>query len=127
MTTSSPTTFPADGPIAVHITQRSGDVILTAAETDEIHVDVRAANNRTESTDLVAATTVEHHAGTLTIAVPRTSVLGISSGAVDIEVTVPVHSDAAIEAGSGDLELHGEFSEVSMTTGSGDLTADRVI
>src|SRR5690625_4703543 len=127
MTTSFPTTFPVNGPIAVHITQHSGDVVVTAAETDEIHVDVRAANNRTESADLVATTTVEQRTGMLTITVPRSSVLGISSGAVDIEVTVPIHSDAVIGSGSGDSELRGEFSVVSLTTGSGDLTADRMV
>lgn len=121
-----PVTFPAEGPIALRIKQRAGNVFVAATNTDQVHLDVRAANNRSGSHDLVKQTTVHFSAGSLAIDVPRVASAGFGSDAVDLVLTVPTASIATIETGSGDVQLRGGFGSVSVTSGSGDIVAEQL-
>lgn len=116
---SYPTTFPADGPIGMSVRQTSGDLTVTATDTDQVTVDVRASGRNAD--DLVAATTVEYRDGALRIEAPRsTGLLGGSS--VDINVTLPAGSTADLQSGSGDVVLDGELGAVAAKAGSGVVT-----
>lgn len=121
-----PTTFPADGPISLRIKQRAGNVFVAATDTDRIHLDVRAANSRSDSEDLVGQTKVDFSPGSLSVDVPRGVSLGFGSTAVDVVLTVPTGTVANIETGSGDVQLRGAFGDVSATSGSGEIVAERV-
>ena len=65
-----PVTFPAEGPIALRIKQRAGNVFVAATNTDQVHLDVRAANNRSGSHDLVKQTAVHFSAGRRPVPLP---------------------------------------------------------
>lgn len=114
--------FTADGPIGLTVEQRSGDVVVTAADTTDITVELRPAGR--DGDDLAQRTLVGFRSGALRIEVPRSmSVLG-RSAAVDIAVTVPAGSTVDAQAGSGDIRLDGRFGAVSGKCGSGDLSLD---
>lgn len=121
-----PVTFPADGPISLRIKQRAGNVFVAATDTETIHVDVRPANDHSGSHDLVRQTRVDHRPGSLTVDVPRSASFGLGSVAVDLVLTVPTGTTASIETGSGDVQLRGEFGDTSVTTGSGDVVAEKL-
>lgn len=115
--------FPADGPIGLTVEQRSGDVVVTAADdATEILVELRPAGHDGE--DLAHRTLVEHRPGALRIEVPRTTSLLGRSTSVDITVTVPTGSRVDAQAGSGDLRLDGRFADVAAKCGSGDIAVD---
>nr|WP_246400770.1 DUF4097 family beta strand repeat-containing protein [Jiangella mangrovi] len=104
------------------VEQRSGDVVVTAADTTEILVELRPAGR--DGDDLAQRTLVDFRSGELRIEVPRsTSFLG-RSHCVDITVTVPSGSTADVQAGSGDVRLDGRFGAVDGKCGSGDLSVD---
>lgn len=115
-------TFTADGPIGLSVTQRSGDVVVTAADTTEITVELRPSGR--DGAELAQNTQVDFRAGALRIEVPRsTSFLG-RSNSVHIAVTVPAGSTVDAEAGSGVVRLDGRFGAVSGKCGSGDISVD---
>lgn len=114
--------FTADGPIGLTVEQRSGDVVVTAADTPEIIVELRPAGR--DGDDLAQRTLVDFRSGALRIEVPRsTSFLG-RSNSVDIAVTVPAGSTVDARAGSGDIRLDGRFGAVNGKCGSGDIAVD---
>ncbi|WP_162606079.1 DUF4097 family beta strand repeat-containing protein [Jiangella aurantiaca] len=115
-------TFPADGPISLSIGQRSGDLVVTAAATSEIVVELRPAGP--DGDDLARRTQVEHRPGAVRIEVPRTTSLLGRSTSVDIAVTVPTGSTVDAQAGSGDIRLDGRFADVAAKCGSGDIAVD---
>lgn len=114
--------FPADGPISLSVGQRSGDLLVTAADTTEITVELRPAGH--DGDDLAGRTTVDHRPGALRIEVPRTTSLLGRSASVDITITVPTGSTVDAEAGSGDIRLDGRFADVAAKCGSGDIAVD---
>ncbi|RIQ35942.1 DUF4097 family beta strand repeat-containing protein [Jiangella rhizosphaerae] len=115
-------TFPADGPISLSVGQRSGDVVVTAADTAEIVVELRPAGH--DGDDLARRTRVEHRPGALRIEVPRTTSLLGRSASVDVAVTVPAGSTVDAQAASGDIRLDGRFADVTGKCGSGDVAVD---
>lgn len=121
-----PVTFPAEGPISLNIKQRAGNVFVAATDTEQIHLDVRAGNSRSDSHDLVNQTAVHFSAGSLSIDVPRVVSFGFDSAVVDLVLTVPTGTVATIESGSGDVQLRGGFGSVSASSGSGDIVAERL-
>lgn len=114
--------FPAEGPIGLSVDQRSGDLVVTAADTTEIVVELRPAGHGGD--DLARRTRVEHRPGAVRIEVPRTTSLLGRSTSVDIAVTVPAGSTVDAKAGSGDIRLDGRFADVTATCGSGDIAVD---
>lgn len=120
---SYPTTFPADGPVDVSIWQSSGDITVSALDTTDVTVDIRASGR--DAHELLDMTTVEYHAGALRVETPRSLGGKIGRSSVDIHVTVPSGSSADLRSGSGTIEVDGEFAAVSGKTGSGDVTIQR--
>lgn len=115
-------TFTAEGPISLSVEQRSGALVVTAADTTAITVELRPAGH--DGDDLAQRTTVDFRPGALRIEVPRSfSVLG-RSAAVDIVVTVPALSTVKADSGSGDIRLDGRFADVAAHAGSGDIAVD---
>jgi DUF4097 and DUF4098 domain-containing protein YvlB len=115
-------TFTADGPISLNVEQRSGDLVVTAADTTEVTVDVRPAGR--DGDDLAQRTQVDFRPGALRIEVPRSVSLLGRSASVDITVTVPAGSTVKAQSGSGDIRLDGRYADVSAKSGSGDVAVD---
>ncbi|WP_157987701.1 DUF4097 family beta strand repeat-containing protein [Jiangella endophytica] len=114
--------FTAEGPISLSVGQRSGDLVVTAADTTEIVVELRPAGH--DGDDLARRTEVDHRPGALRIEVPRTTSLLGRSASVDIAVTVPTGTTVNAQSGSGDIRLDGRFADVTAKCGSGDVAVD---
>lgn len=117
-----PVTFPADGPVDVSVRQHSGETIVTALDTTEVSVDLRASGP--DADQIIDATTVDFRAGALHIEVPKTPSSGLQRASVDISVTVPRASALDLQSGSGKLVMDGEFAAVTAKSGSGDISVD---
>ncbi len=112
-----PSTFQTDGPVDVTVLQTSGTTVLTASDTTEVKVDLHASGR--DADDLIARTTVEYHAGSLRIEVPKSTGFFGRSASVDVRASVPNASTADVRSGSGHTELEGEFGTTAVAAGSG--------
>lgn len=119
-----PVAFPATGPVTASIKNRSGDVVVTAAGTDTVTVDLRPAQSGDAGLRIVEDTTVTFDDGVLHIVVPDESGSRWRSGrdGVDIVVTVPTGSSLTAQNGSGDISTSGELAAVDLKSGSGDVS-----
>lgn len=126
MSTSYPRTFPAANPIDVSITSRSGSVDVTAADVAEATVDLRPTRpGGDEAVAVIQRASVEQRGDGLLIEVSRqgTGPSLLPDPAIDIKVTVPLHSTADVKTGSADVRVGGGLGDASLRTGSGDITA----
>lgn len=125
---SYPRTFPADGPIAASISNGGGRVVITAADTPEVTVDLRPGTvSDPDGLGLVERATVAYHDGSLRIEIPERRGFRLSSGrapSVDVLVTLPTGSTISTRTGSGDVETRGRLGSVDAEAGSGDVTVE---
>ncbi|PSK92414.1 putative adhesin [Haloactinopolyspora alba] len=118
-----PVTFAVDGPVELSVRQTSGDLTVTAADTTDATVDLRASGPHAD--ELIAQTTVAYRSGTLKIETPkRLRGLDLGRSSVDIRVTVPNGSDVDAHSASGDVETTGTVGALATKTGSGDVATE---
>jgi DUF4097 and DUF4098 domain-containing protein YvlB len=111
-------TFDTPEPITARITSRSGNVTVTAQDTDTTTVEVSGESDR--SGDQVH---VDFHNNTLRVEAPRVGGWGRSSD-VNFVVVVPIRSSLQIDATSGEVNCRGIFDNVRINAASGNASVD---
>lgn len=116
--------FETTGPVEVVATMRSSDLVLTVAEAADSPAVVEVTPVR-GGDDVVRDTRVELIGQRLHIEVPKTiGSLFRPSGAVHVEVQVPLGSSLTGLAGSGNIRCHGPLARAEIKSGSGDVMVD---
>lgn len=117
-------TFAASGPVHVRATIRASDLIIIAADTTQVRVDLQPHRDNNAGHHYAEETQVRMRGDTLDIEVPRgTGALFGSTPRLRITVHVPTGSHLDIASGSGDVQAQGDLGHVRVRTGSGDVTA----
>jgi DUF4097 and DUF4098 domain-containing protein YvlB len=113
-------TFSTPGPVSLHVELRSGDLVVTTADTDETVVEVSGPDE-----DDV---TVDQRGDDIAIVARagRGGLLGLGSRGVSVAVTVPHESRLSTKTGSADVCVDGRLGETSLRSGSGDLRLGQV-
>lgn len=108
-------------PIVLTVSNGSGSVQVTAADTDETVVEITPGDTGKGSERAAADTVVDlsTDGGELEISVPSRHG---RSGVVDITVTVPADSSLRSRAGSADLRATGRIGGLNAKSGSGDVS-----
>lgn len=117
-------TFPTSAPIFVAINDGSGSIRVSATQTDLAVVELSSVNGSHAAEQAVLETTVEFTDGVLRVAAPQHR-FGSQPG-VNMAITVPEQSSAQIDSGSAQVTCAGELAKLTVNTGSGDISADRV-
>ncbi|GAA1428102.1 hypothetical protein GCM10009616_06950 [Microlunatus lacustris] len=107
-------TFRAPGVEQVQLQVGSGTVTVLASEDDAVHGEVDAGGEEQEGRVQVETFGLE-----LRVTVPPTT--GWSSAGSRIRLRVPVGTDLTLVSGSGDLTADVRLGRVSARSGSGDL------
>lgn len=121
-------TFTASGPIAATIELGGrGDVSIMATTGRDVLVDI-TARNTSRHLDQAAAeqAIVEFAADRLTVRFKpwRRYSWFSDGGAIVVSITLPLTSRVEVSSGMGDIHADGQFSELSLTTGMGEISAD---
>jgi len=117
--------FLAAEPLDVEIELGSGAVIVTAADVDEATVTLSPATaGDPDALELIDRSRVDLRGKALRIDVPR--VIGFRRHPdVIVEATVPSGSTIDAKTGSADVRLDGEYGDVALKSGSGDVSVDQ--
>jgi DUF4097 and DUF4098 domain-containing protein YvlB len=115
--------FPAPDPIILDVKLQGGSVTVSAEPIATATVSLTPARSDKRGEELIAATTVEFDAGTLTISVPdRVRLLG--STPLNLTVRLPHGSSCQLKAASADIRCSGELGSLQARTASGDMAAE---
>lgn len=112
--------FSTPGPVSLYVELRSGDVVVTTADTEETVVEVTGPDEDGVSVD---------QRGDEIAVVARGGLGGLfGSGGrgVRVAVTVPHESRLATKLGSADVRVDGRLGDTDLRSGSGDLRLDVV-
>jgi Putative adhesin len=111
--------IPASGPVEAYVELRSGDLRVSAAQTDIVTIEL--TGSRADSV------VVEADETRLSIVEPNRS--GFLSGRGDLTVTlvVPERSALACKLGSATVRATGELGAVRIATGAGDVRLGTVL
>jgi DUF4097 and DUF4098 domain-containing protein YvlB len=110
--------FPTPGPVELDCSVSSGEVSVTATDTEQARVTVSGPER------LVDEMRIELAGDRLVVHEPSFSLrdlLHLSDGTLRVRVTVPRDSTARVKTASGDATLDGSFGTVELQTASGDL------
>lgn len=109
--------FETPGPVQLYCEAGRGSVRVTAADTMETLVTVRGP--------VADQVVVAQEGGEIRILAPmqRTGFFG-GEPQVDIEVSLPVESDAFVRTSSADITLDGAYAACVLRSGSGDVKAE---
>jgi putative adhesin len=116
--------FPAPEPISLEAKLPAGSITVRAEPVTTATVTLTSRSGR-RGDDLIAATTVEFDAGTLTVQVPDRVRL-LSSTPLDLVVQLPNASSCLLKAASADVRCSGELASLDARTASGDIFAELV-
>ncbi|WP_159802805.1 DUF4097 family beta strand repeat-containing protein [Arthrobacter zhaoguopingii] len=119
------TLFETSGPVGARIDIGArGDIWVGATDRAEVTVDVRPRNpSRSLDIDAAEQTTVEFVDGRLSVKLKqwRRHSWFSDGGAVVAAVEVPIGSSLEVSSGMGSLRVDGEFGDVSLSTGVGEI------
>jgi DUF4097 and DUF4098 domain-containing protein YvlB len=117
--------FPAPDPINLEAKLPAGSVTVSAEQITTAMVSLTPARSDKRGEELIAATTVEFDAGTLTVSVPdRVRLLG--STPLNLTVRLPRASSCQLKTASADIRCSGEIGSLDASTASGDVTVEQV-
>src|ERR1700728_3853326 len=117
--------FPAPDPIILEAKLPAGDITVSAEPIAMATVSLTPARSDKRGEELIAASTVEFDAGTLTVSVPdRVRLLG--STPLNMVVRLPQGSSCQLKTASADIRCSGELGSLDASTASGDVTVERV-
>ena len=110
--------IPAPGPVEAYVELRSGDLRVSASQTDTVTIEL--TGSRADSV------VVEAHGAHISIVEPNRS--GFTSGRGDLTVSLvmPEHSALVCKLGSAAVRATGELGAVRIATGAGDVTLGTV-
>ena len=117
--------FPVPGPISLEARLPAGSITVSAEQATTATVSLTSPRAGNRGGELIAATTVEFEAGTLSVTVPDRVRL-LSSTPLDLAVQLPRGSSCLLKAASADIVCRGELGSLDASTASGDVTAERV-
>ncbi len=119
------TLFETHGPVDARIDIGArGDIWIGATDRAQVTVDVRPRNpSRPLDVDAADQTTVEFVEGRLSVRLKqwRRHSWFSDGGAVVVAVEVPIGSSLEVSSGMGSLRMDGEFGEVLLSTGVGEI------
>jgi DUF4097 and DUF4098 domain-containing protein YvlB len=112
-------TFHTPGPASLYIELGSGQVVISATETDETAVNVEGPD--------AEDTTVEQRGDQIVVIAPqrRSGLLGLG-GDLAVTVSLPHGSDLTTKLGSADLEVTGRLGSTRVKSGSGEVRVDKL-
>jgi DUF4097 and DUF4098 domain-containing protein YvlB len=117
--------FPAPDPITLEAKLPAGNITVSAEPVTTATVSLTPGRSDKRGEELIAATTVEFDAGTLTVSVPdRVRLLG--STPLNLSVSLPTGSSCQLKTASADIRCSGELGSLDASTASGDVAARRV-
>jgi len=111
--------FPTPGPLSLYVENGSGEVAITAADTEESTVDVTGRD-----ADEVIVTEDNGH---LSVVAPRRRT-GFFTGdaSLHMRITLPTGSDMLVKTGSADITVDGTAGATQIKTGSGQVRLDQL-
>jgi len=116
--------FPAPEPISLEARLPAGNITVRAEPISTATASLTSRSGK-RGEELIAATTVEFEAGTLTVHVPDRVRL-LSNTSLDLVVQLPPGSFCVLNAASADIRCSGELGSLDAHTASGDVTAEQV-
>jgi hypothetical protein len=117
--------YPAPDPIILEAKLPAGNITVSAEPIATAVVSLTPARSDKRGEELIAATTVEFSAGTLTVSVPdRVRLLG--STPLNLAVRLPHGSSCKLKTASADIRCSGELGSLDASTASGDVTVEQV-
>ncbi|WP_026303174.1 DUF4097 family beta strand repeat-containing protein [Jongsikchunia kroppenstedtii] len=113
-------TFSTPEPITATVDLGVGYLRVTAEDRSDTQVLIEPTNPGSRH-DIRAAdeTTVDFARGRLTVRAPRGKLLGLLSGSVTVNVTLPTGSRVVASAGVADIDSTGRLSDCRYKTGTG--------
>jgi DUF4097 and DUF4098 domain-containing protein YvlB len=116
-------TFSTPDPVSLYVELRSGDLVVTAADTGETVVDVTGRDAEDPRT-----ISIEQHGDKVTVVAlaGRHGFFGSSQESLSVHITVPTDSRITSKLGSADLRVEGRIGDSLLRTGSGEIRADEL-
>jgi DUF4097 and DUF4098 domain-containing protein YvlB len=115
-------TFSTPEPVSLYVELRSGDLVITARDTDETVVDVTGRDAEDPRT-----VSIEQHGDQVAVVAlaGRHGFFG-SQQSLSVHVTVPTDTRVTTKLGSADLRAEGRLGASLLRTGSGELRIDEL-
>jgi DUF4097 and DUF4098 domain-containing protein YvlB len=116
-------TFSTPDPVSLYVELRSGDLVVTARDTDETVVDVTGRD-----ADDPRTISVEQHGDKVTVVAlaGRHGFFGSSQESLSVHITVPTDTRITSKLGSADLRVEGRIGDSLLRTGSGEIRVDEL-
>lgn len=116
-------TFSTPDPVSLYVELRSGDLVVTADDTDETVVDVTG-----READDPRTISVEQHGDKVTVVAlaGRHGFFGSSQESLSVHITVPTDTRVTSKLGSADLRVEGRIGDSLLRTGSGEIRVDEL-
>lgn len=118
--------FPASEPIDLNAHLASGSVSISAEPTDLITVDVEPTRSGSRGQEHAADVVVEFDNGELRVSEPSQTGWVRHNSGLDITVTVPAGSRAAIGTASASITCEGDLGSLEAKSASGEIRAAAV-
>ena len=110
--------IPASGPVEAYVELRSGDLRVSAAQTDAVTIEL--TGTRADSV------VVEAHGTRISIVEPNRSGFTSAHGDLNVNLVLPEQSGLSCKLGSAAVRATGELGAVRIATGAGDVTLGTV-
>ncbi|MBA3233794.1 MAG: DUF4097 family beta strand repeat protein [Propionibacteriales bacterium] len=118
-------TFHTPIPVNLKVELWQGDVRVDAELTDTTTIELEPMRGDSAAQELIDHAKVEQRGDEILVLMPKMkSGLFRSRGEVRAIITLPLHSSAKIETGSADIETHGVLGDLSVSSGSGDVSLE---
>lgn len=118
-------TFETPGSTRLVVRAGAGHVTVTAEDTDRTTVELTPLNGAAE--EAIADARVEQQGRSIVVDLPRHRLGLFRQGpSIGVAITCPKGSALDVRADSSDVRATGTFTEVLVTTGSGDIDVDDV-
>jgi DUF4097 and DUF4098 domain-containing protein YvlB len=108
--------FETPGPLDLYVETGSGTVTVHAVETTESRVTITGRD--------AEQVRVEQSGTSLSVIAPKRSGFLSGGSSLDVDVTVPLHSEAAIRTGSADVTIEGVVAALQVRSGSGEVRVE---
>jgi DUF4097 and DUF4098 domain-containing protein YvlB len=114
--------YPRTEPIELRVQIAAGSVTINAEPTDAVRLSIDAGSRDGNVDDV----RVHYTEGRLQVTEPKPVGLFRHRRALDVQVTVPVGSDCAVNTASAEVRCDGEPGRVDIHTASGDVSVPTV-